>query len=236
MSRMLRVSNMTAGYGTLPVLRGVDLEVMTGEVVAVLGTNGAGKSTLLRCLAGLLPFSGEAAFLDLTIKGSAPHVIARRGFIQVPEARHIFPDLTVLENLLVGGTPLPKRSERLRVLDDVFALFPILAERRSQQAGTMSGGQQQMLVIGRALMGKPKLLALDEPSLGLAPLIVLELYEALRRLIDTGLTVLLVEQDVSVALKIANRACILEGGRVVLQGSAAELRNSPRVRKQYFGA
>lgn len=235
MSRMLHVSNMTAGYGTLPVLQGVDLEVMSGEVVAVLGTNGAGKSTLLRCLAGLLPFSGEASFLDLRIKGSAPHVIARSGFIQVPEARHIFPDLTVLENLLVGGTVLPKRSERLRVLDEVYALFPILAERRSQQAGTMSGGQQQMLAIGRALMGRPKLLALDEPSLGLAPLIVLELYEALRRLTETGLTVLLVEQDVSVALKIANRACILEGGRVVLQGSAAELHNNPHVKEHYIG-
>lgn len=235
MSRMLHVANMTAGYGTLPVLQGVDLEVMAGEVVAVLGMNGAGKSTLLRCLAGLLPFSGEASFLDLAIKGSAPHVIARRGFIQVPEARHIFPDLTVLENLLVGGTVLPKRSERLRVLDEVYALFPILAERRSQQAGTMSGGQQQMLAIGRALMGKPKLLALDEPSLGLAPLVVLELYETLSRLIGAGLAVLLVEQDVSVALRIANRACILERGRVVLEGSAIELRENLLVQEHYLG-
>jgi branched-chain amino acid transport system ATP-binding protein len=232
---MLHVSNIAAGYGTLRVLQGVDLEVMAGEVVAVLGTNGAGKTTLLRCLSGLLPFSGDISFLDRSIKGSVPHLIARRGLIQVPEARHIFPDLTVLENLLVGGTVLPKRSERLRVLDEVFTLFPILAERRSQQAGTMSGGQQQMLAIGRALMGKPKLLALDEPSLGLAPLIVLELYEAVRRLIDTGLTVLLVEQDVTVALKIADRAYVLEGGRVVLQGSAAELRESPHVREHYLG-
>lgn len=235
MRRMLHVANMTAGYGTLPVLQGVDLEVMAGEVVAVLGTNGAGKSTLLRCLAGLLPFSGEAFFLDLTIKGSAPHVIARSGFIQVPEARHIFPDLTVLENLLVGGTVLPSRTERLRVLEEVYALFPILAERRSQQAGTMSGGQQQMLAIGRALMGKPKLLALDEPSLGLAPLIVLELYETLGRLIGAGLTVLLIEQDVSVALKVANRAYIFERGSMVLEGSAVELRKSPLVQEHYLG-
>ncbi|MEZ5901645.1 MAG: ABC transporter ATP-binding protein [Hyphomicrobiaceae bacterium] len=232
---MLRVSNLTAGYGALRVLHGVDLDVAEGEAVAVLGANGAGKSTLLRCLSGLLPFSGEAVFLERSIGGVAPHVIARRGLIQVPEARHIFPDLTVHENLLVGGTAMPQQSDRMRVLDEVLALFPILAERRRQQAGTMSGGQQQMLAIGRALMGKPKLLVLDEPSLGLAPIVVRELYQAVRRLIDSGLTVLLVEQDVTLALQVVARAYVLEGGRVALTGSASELRESTHVREHYLG-
>ncbi|OYU86133.1 MAG: branched-chain amino acid ABC transporter ATP-binding protein [Bradyrhizobiaceae bacterium PARB1] len=232
---MLRVSNMTAGYGALRVLHGVDLEVGAGEAVAVLGANGAGKSTLLRCLSGLLAFSGEAFFLEQPISGVAPHRIVRRGLIQVPEARHIFPDLTVLENLLVGGTAVPHRRDRMQVLEEVLALFPILAERRRQQAGTMSGGQQQMLAIGRALMGKPRLLILDEPSLGLAPMVVRELYQAVRRLIGTGLTVLLVEQDVTLALQVVARAYVLEGGRVALTGSATELRESTHVREHYLG-
>jgi len=235
MSTVLQVSNLRAGYGSLPVLHGIDLDVAAGEVVAVLGANGAGKSTLLRCLSGLLAYSGGASFLEQSIQGVAPHLIVRRGLIQVPEARHIFSDLTVLENLLVGGTAVPQRSERMRILNEVLSLFPILAERQRQQAGTMSGGQQQMLAIGRALMGRPKLLVLDEPSLGLAPLIVKDLYEALRRLIDIGLTVLLVEQDVTLALQVATRAYVLEGGRVALAGPAAELRASPHIREHYMG-
>lgn len=235
MTSLLRISNLAAGYGALPVLRGVDIDIAPGELVAVLGANCAGKSTLLRCLSGLLAFSGDALFLDQSIRGHAPNAIVRRGLIQVPEARHIFPDLTVFENLLVGGTVLPRRSDRMRVLDEVLSLFPILAERRRQLAGTMSGGQQQMLAIGRALMGRPKLLALDEPSLGLAPLVVKELYDAVRRLMNTGLTVLLVEQDVTLALQVAGRAYVLEGGRVALHGSAAELRESDHVREHYLG-
>jgi branched-chain amino acid transport system ATP-binding protein len=183
----------------------------------------------------LLAFSGEAFFLEQPISGVAPHRIVRRGLIQVPEARHIFPDLTVLENLLVGGTAVPHRRDRMQVLEEVLALFPILAERRRQQAGTMSGGQQQMLAIGRALMGKPRLLILDEPSLGLAPMVVRELYQAVRRLIGTGLTVLLVEQDVTLALQVVARAYVLEGGRVALTGSATELRESTHVREHYLG-
>ncbi len=235
MTSLLRISNLAAGYGALPVLHGVDIDIAPGELVAVLGANCAGKSTLLRCLSGLLAFSGDALFLDQSIRGHAPNAIVRRGLIQVPEARHIFPDLTVFENLLVGGTVLPRRSDRMRVLDEVLSLFPILAERRRQLAGTMSGGQQQMLAIGRALMGRPKLLALDEPSLGLAPLVVKELYDAVRRLMNTGLTVLLVEQDVTLALQVAGRAYVLEGGRVALHGSAAELRESDHVREHYLG-
>lgn len=236
MSAVLRVSNLGAGYGALTVLHGIDLDVAEGEVVAVLGANGAGKSTLLRCLSGLLSFSGDAFFQERPLRGVAPHLIARSGLIQVPEARRIFPELTVLENLMVGGTALPRRRDRLSVLSEVLTLFPILAERRRQVAGSMSGGQQQMLAIGRALMGKPKLLILDEPSLGLAPLVVRELYEAVRRLINTGLTVLLVEQDIVLALQVATRAYVLEGGRVVLKGPAAELRDNAHIREYYLGS
>jgi branched-chain amino acid transport system ATP-binding protein len=236
MTAVLRVSNLSAGYGAVPVLHGVDIEVAAGEVVALLGANGAGKSTLLRCLSGLLAFSGSALFLDQSIGKVSPNLIVRRGLIQVPEARRIFPELTVLENLLVGGTVLPLRSDRMKELDQVLTLFPILAERRYQAAGSMSGGQQQMLAIGRALMGRPRLLMLDEPSLGLAPLIVKELYQAVRRLIDTGLTVLLVEQDITLALQVSNRAYVLEGGRVVLEGPAAELSRSSHIRDYYLGS
>lgn len=232
---MLNISDVRAGYGAVKVLHDVDLDVQEGEVVAVLGSNGAGKSTLLKCLSGLLGYSGTIEFVGQSLRGIAPHQIAREGLIQVPESRRVFGDLTVRENLLVGGTSLPTTAARLKELDKVFDLFPILDERRGQLAGSMSGGQQQMLAIGRALMGKPKLLMLDEPSLGLAPLIVRELYDAIKRLIETGVTVLLVEQDISLALKAANRAYVLESGRVVLQGSAEELKNNPHIRDHYLG-
>ena len=235
MMTMLNISNVYADYGALQVLHGIDLKVNEGEVVAILGSNGAGKSTLLRCLSGLRPFSGEIEFLGQSVRDIPPYVIARNGLIQVPEARRVFAGLTVRENLLVGGTPLPNRADRKKVLDEVFGLFPILGERHQQIAGSMSGGQQQMLAIGRALMGRPKLLMLDEPSLGLAPLVIRELYEAIRRLIDTGLTVLLVEQDINLALKAAKRAYVLEGGRVVLQGAASELCKSEHIKSHYLG-
>lgn len=235
MTAMLRISDVYAGYGALQVLHGIDLEVHEGEVVGILGSNGAGKSTLLRCLSGLQPFAGEIEFLGQSVRDVSPHMIVRSGLIQVPEARRVFSGLTVRENLLVGGTPLPDRSKRLKVLGEVFALFPILAERQQQIAGSMSGGQQQMLAIGRALMGRPKLLMLDEPSLGLAPLVIRELYEAIRRLVEIGLTVLLVEQDINLALKAAKRAYVLENGRVVLQGPGSELRENAHIKDHYLG-
>lgn len=235
MTAMLRISDVYAGYGALQVLHDIDLEVHEGEVVAILGSNGAGKSTLLRCLSGLRPFAGEIEFLGQSVRDISPHKIVRSGLIQVPEARRVFSGLTVRENLLVGGTPLPDGSNRHKVLGEVFALFPILAERQQQIAGSMSGGQQQTLAIGRALMGRPKLLMLDEPSLGLAPLVIRELYEAIRNLIDIGLTVLLVEQDINLALKAAKRAYVLENGRVVLQGPASELRENAHIKDHYLG-
>ena len=161
MRTMLNISNVYADYGALQVLHGIDLKVYEGEVVAILGSNGAGKSTLLRCLSGLRPFSGEIEFLGQSVRDIPPYVIARNGLIQVPEARRVFAGLTVRENLLVGGTPLPNRADRKKVLDEVFGLFPILGERHQQIAGSMSGGQQQMLAIGRALMGLPKLFIFD---------------------------------------------------------------------------
>jgi branched-chain amino acid transport system ATP-binding protein len=235
MNALLSISDLHTGYGAVRVLHGVDLHVGEGEVVAVLGVNGAGKSTLLKCLSGLQGFSGDVVFGGKSIRGAAPHAIVRSGLIQVPEARRVFGELTVRENLLVGGTPLPERRDRLVMLEEIYALFPILAERHRQIAGSMSGGQQQMLAIGRALMGRPKLLMLDEPSLGLAPLVVRELYGAIRRLIATGLTVLLVEQDINLALNAANRGYVFESGRVVLKGTADELRESAHIRVHYLG-
>ncbi|WP_398472632.1 ABC transporter ATP-binding protein [Tardiphaga sp.] len=231
----LSITDLSAGYGVVPILHEVSIEVAQGEVVAVLGANGAGKSTMLRCLSGLLPFTGEAAFYGTKLSGLQPHLIARLGLVQVPEARHIFSGLTVVENLRVGATPLSSRAELAKNLDQVLSLFPILAQRRNQIAGTMSGGQQQMLAIGRALMGGPKLLVLDEPSLGLAPLVVAELYEAVRHLIADGLTVLLVEQDVSIALQMAHRGYVIENGKIALQGTGDELRKNEHIRSYYLG-
>ncbi len=231
----LSITNLSAGYGVMPILHEVSIDVAQGEVVAVLGANGAGKSTMLRCLSGLLPFTGEVTFYGAKLSGLQPHLIARLGLVQVPEARHIFSGLTVVENLRVGATPLSSRAEVGKNLDQVLSLFPILAERRNQIAGTMSGGQQQMVAIGRALMGSPKLLVLDEPSLGLAPLVVAELYEAVRRLIADGLTVLLVEQDVSVALQMAHRGYVLENGKIALHGTGDDLRKNEHIRSYYLG-
>jgi branched-chain amino acid transport system ATP-binding protein len=233
---LLVVDDLRAGYGSLEVLHGVSLRVEPGEVVAVLGPNGAGKSTLLRTISGLVAArSGWVQFADRPLAGLPAHAIPHLGLVHVPEARHVFALLSVRENLMVGGTPLPSRAARLAALDDVWALFPMLLGKADAPAASLSGGQQQMLVIGRALMAGPKLLMLDEPSLGLAPVVVEELYAALGKLRQRGLTILLVEQDVHTALDFADRAYVLENGAIALAGSAAALREDPHVRELYLG-
>jgi branched-chain amino acid transport system ATP-binding protein len=233
---LLAVDDLRAGYGILEVLHGVSLRVEPGEVVAVLGPNGAGKSTLLRTISGLVAArTGRVQFADKPLAGLPAHAIPHRGLVHVPEARHVFALLSVRENLMVGGTPLPSRAARLAALDDVWALFPMLLGKAGAPAASLSGGQQQMLAIGRALMAGPKLLMLDEPSLGLAPVIVEELYAALGKLRQRGLTILLVEQDVHTALDFADRAYVLENGAIALAGSAAALREDPHVRELYLG-
>ena len=233
---LLVVDDLRAGYGSLEVLHGVSLRVEPGEVVAVLGPNGAGKSTLLRTLSGLVAArTGRVQFAGTPLAGLPAHAIPHRGLVHVPEARHVFALLSVRENLMVGGTPLPSRAARLAALETVWALFPMLHGKADAPAASLSGGQQQMLAIGRALMAGPKLLMLDEPSLGLAPVVVEELYAALGKLRQRGLTILLVEQDVHTALDFADRAYVLENGAIALAGSAAALREDPHVRELYLG-
>ncbi|MGH8706100.1 MAG: aldehyde dehydrogenase family protein, partial [Burkholderiales bacterium] len=234
MSAGLLVRGLSAGYGGIRVLEGIDLEAPKGEITVVLGPNGAGKTTLLKALSGLIPRAGEV-LLDGTPLPEAPAAIVSRGLAQVPEGRQLFPQMSVRENLELGGYLLAKGERRQR-LARVYDFFPRLAERREQLAGTMSGGEQQMLAVGRALMGRPRLLMLDEPSLGLAPKMVDELLAIVRRIRDDGVTILLVEQNVAKALAIAEGAYVIERGAVVMKGAAGKLLRSERLRAAYLGA
>ena len=232
---MLTLTDLAASYSGIHALRGVSLSVSEGEFVALIGPNGAGKSTLLNCVSGIVrPSGGSVSFDGKTLNGTPPWQIARLGLVQVPEGRQILAELTVLENLQVGATALSGRGATYD-LDRVQSLFPILAERRSQRAGSLSGGEQQMLAVGRALMGAPKLLLLDEPSLGLAPLIVRQVFDALKALNAEGLTILLVEQNARQALDATDRAYVIEQGRVVHEGPSDMLARDPVVLAHYLG-
>jgi branched-chain amino acid transport system ATP-binding protein len=232
---LLSVANLVAGYGATEILRGVDLAVQANEIVAVLGANGAGKSTLNRVLSGVLrAWSGSIRFADGSIERAPPAEIVRRGLIHVPEGRRIFPNMTVRENIDLGAFRRA-RERRSENRERVFAIFPRLAERQSQRAGTLSGGEQQMLAIGRGLMAEPKLLILDEPSLGLSPLLVEELFALVRSIHAQGVALLLVEQNVVQSLEVAQRAYILDNGRFVLEGSADEIRDDPALKRAYLG-
>ena len=232
---MLEVRALRAGYGAIEVLRGVDLAVAAGEIVTVLGSNGAGKSTLNRTISGVLRATrGSIRFAGHAIEREKPAMIVARGLIHVPEARCVFPNLTIAENLDLGSYRrgrARRESNRARV----FAIFPRLAERASQRAGTLSGGEQQMLAIGRGLMAEPELLILDEPSLGLSPRLVEELFALIRRINAEGIALLLVEQNVVQCLEVARRAYILEGGTFVLHGNAADIRDDPNLKRAYLG-
>jgi branched-chain amino acid transport system ATP-binding protein len=233
---MLAVSNVALYYGDAQALADVSLEVAKGEIVAIVGANGAGKSSLIRCIAGTeAPRSGRISFKEKPISGLESHEICNLGIGQVAEGRQVFPSLTVLENLQMGAMLPRARAGAQKTLHDVFSMFPRLAERQDQLAGTMSGGEQQMLAIGRCLMGAPELIMFDEPSLGLAPLVVQEVLHTIRLLNERGLTILLVEQNVAVSLKISNRAYVLENGRVVMSGAGSELLYNERVRQAYLG-
>jgi branched-chain amino acid transport system ATP-binding protein len=235
MTNMLTVTDLTAAYSGIHALRGVSLSVSEGEFVALIGPNGAGKSTLLNCLSGVVrPTGGSIKFNGEELVGTAPWNVSRKGLLQVPEGRQILANLTVRENLELGATALSGRQSTYS-LERINGLFPILAERREQRAGSLSGGQQQMLAIGRALMGGPRLLLLDEPSLGLAPVIVVQVFEALRSLNAEGLTILLVEQNARKALDSTDRAYVIEQGRGVHEGVSAELAKDPAVIAHYLG-
>ncbi len=236
MMALLEVEGIDVFYGELQALWGVSLKVDEGEFVALIGPNGAGKTTTLKAISGLLkPAKGQIVFDGKDITGLPPHTIAAMGIAHVPEGRQIFPGLTVLENLKIGAYVRRAREKFEESLEFVFSLFPRLKERRNQIAGTLSGGERQMLAIARGLMSRPKLLMLDEPSLGLAPKLVLEVMDTLKRLHGEGLTILLVEQNVKYALELADRAYVLETGRVVMEGPGRELLEDPRIKSAYLG-
>ena len=232
---MLEIRALRGGYGSVEVLRGLDLEIRAGEIVALLGSNGAGKSTLNNTVCGLQPaFAGSVAFDGRDITRAAYTEIVAAGLIQVPEGRRVFPNLTVRENLALGAY-LRGRASRARNFERVCAIFLRLGERLAQRAGTLSGGEQQMLAIGRGLMAEPKLLILDEPSLGLSPLLVEELFALIGQLNREGLAILLVEQNVGQSLEIAHRACVMEQGAIRFHGTPAELLANPDLKRSYLG-
>jgi len=232
---MLEIRGLRAGYGTVEVLRGIDLDVGQGEIVAVLGSNGVGKSTLNNNISALYrPFAGSIRFKGEELVGLSSTEIVRRGVIHVPEGRRIFPNLNVLENLELGSL-VRGTARRSRNIEHVVAIFPRLQERFTQLAGTLSGGEQQMLAIGRGLMSEPELLIMDEPSLGLSPLLVEEMFALIRRINGEGQSILLMEQNAIQTLAIAHRAYIIENGLVAMQGRAAELADDPELRRKYLG-
>jgi branched-chain amino acid transport system ATP-binding protein len=233
---MLKLEAVHTRYGPIEALKGVSLEVRPGEIVGLIGANGAGKSTTLMTISGILkPGQGRVEFEGISIVGWPPHEITRIGISQVPEGRRIFPKLTVLENLELGAFGLKDNKAVAEGLDEAFGYFPILSERKAQLGGTLSGGEQQMLAIGRALMSRPKLLLMDEPSLGLAPIVVKKIFEIIRRINRQGRTILLVEQNARAALHLAHRGYVMETGRIVMENDAAALLEDPKVKAAYLG-
>ncbi len=233
---LLKIEALHSGYGDLQILQGFDLEVRRGEVVAAVGPNGVGKTTLLNTISGLVkPRGGRILFDGRDIAGLPPHEVVAAGLVMVPEGRHLFTMMTVEENLFLGAYQPASRKVMRATLDEVYELFPRLRERRRQDAGSLSGGEQQMCAIGRALMSKPRLLMLDEPSLGLAPIVVKSVFNLIEQLASTGLTVLLVEQKVREALELSARGYVVDRGRVVMTGAARDLLDNPQLQEAYLG-
>ena len=233
---MLEVKNLSVHYGMIQAVRNVGFTVNEGEIVSLIGANGAGKSTILKTLSGLIhPSEGEIVYLGENIASTSAKKIVEKGLVQVPEGRHVFPGLTVKENLELGAFLRKDKEEIQKDMEAVFERFPILKERKDQDAQTLSGGEQQMLAMGRALMSRPKLLLLDEPSMGLAPIFIREIFKIIQEIQKTGTTVLLIEQNAKMALSISNRAYVLETGTVVLSGTGQELLESDEIQKAYLG-
>jgi branched-chain amino acid transport system ATP-binding protein len=234
-SVLLRVDGMHVDYGGIKAVKGISLSVAAGELVALIGANGAGKTTTLKAITGLVPFTGSIEYNGEATKGRQSFELARTGLCMVPEGRGVFRRMSIMENLLMGAYARNDKSEIAIDIDRMFAFFPRLKERAQQLAGTMSGGEQQMLVMARALMSRPKLLVLDEPSMGLAPIMVEKVFDVVRDVHAQGVTVLLVEQNAKLALELANRAYVMDTGLVTMNGPASELLHDPRVRAAYLG-
>jgi branched-chain amino acid transport system ATP-binding protein len=234
---LLSVNDLHVAYGAVKALQGVSLTVAPGEIVTLIGSNGAGKSTLLRCISGLVPVESGTIVFDRTVRLDRlpAHTIVREGISHVPEGRQVFANLTVRENLELGAYQRKDREEKRETMARIFELFPVLRERAQQSAATLSGGEQQMLAIGRALMARPQLLLLDEPSLGLAPLVVQKIFAIIREINEQGTTILLVEQNAHMALRVARRGYVLQTGRIVLEDTGANLLQSPEVQAAYLG-
>lgn len=236
MNTILKVEDLHASYGSIRALKGIDLEVNEGEIVAIVGANGAGKTTLLTCISGLMPYSGTIAYKGEALdQKTSSDKIVQKGIIQVPEGRQIFSELNVLENLKMGAYSRSKKENLNPDLERVFALFPRLEERKTQKGGNLSGGEQQMLAMGRAMMAHPKLLLLDEPSMGLAPVVVADIFKTIRQLNREGITIVLIEQNAKLALKTADRAYVIETGEITVSGAARELAQNETIKKAYLG-
>ena len=236
---MLRIRNLESGYGKLRIIKGLSIHIKHGEIVTIIGGNGAGKSSLLKTISGIIkPFDGEIFYNDKNITGLSPEKIVALGCTLVPEGRQIFPPMTVHENLILGGYlefKKNKKREVLNELENIYKLFPKLKERKNQLAGTLSGGEQQILAIGRVLMSKPEIIMMDEPSMGLAPLIIKDIFNIIKKLKNQGKTILLVEQNAKASLNIADRGYVLETGRLVLEGTSEELLDNKDIQRAYLG-
>lgn len=233
---MFSVRDLWAGYGEQQVLRGISLDLQPGTITALIGANGAGKTTFLRAVSGLVKTTRGTAVLEgCSLTGLPPHRVVDQGFVQSPEGKQLFPEMTVMENLMVGASTPRARARRAKTMDEIFALFPILDERRLQLAGTLSGGQQQMVAVGRALMALPRVLALDEPSLGLAPIMVDRLFEGIRKIRNIELAVLVIEQNVQMVLNMADQGFVIENGTIAMSGTGRELLHNPQLRASYLG-
>lgn len=233
---MLQINNLQVSYGSIHAVRNLSLEVQNGEAVALIGANGAGKTTTVNAISGVIPSKGSIQYDGKEINGMAAHKVVKEGIIMVPEGRRIFPKLSVANNLIMGAYARKVSKKELhQEIDKIYELFPRLAERRQQMAGTLSGGEQQMLAIGRALMAKPKLLILDEPSMGLAPIVVKSIFSTINKIKQEGLTILLIEQNATMALSVVDRGYILENGEIHFQDSAKNLREKDVVKKAYLG-
>lgn len=233
---MLKVDHLVAGYAKLPAIHDISFHVERGQIVAILGSNGVGKSTTLRAITGSIrPMSGSVVYKGKEISGLPVHKIAHLGITMVPEGRHLFPKMSIYENLLMGAFTQKDKSIKARQLEEVYSIFPILKERKNQMAGTMSGGEQQMVAIGRALMSNPEMLILDEPSLGIMPKLVNEIFEYIVKINQTGITIILVEQNAEKSLEIADYAYVLNNGEIAMEGTGPDLLNDPNVRRVYLG-